>query len=188
MTNFSESNDYYGRVYGMLQGTTMQVISKTLYGLQSNVNYIFKYFCVNQLGHVSDSQSLNFTSLNYGAYLMKVEITFRGSITYQQYNDLACSLAQSFIIPESRVVTEAISHCGNTPFTFYSNSSSTILNQPDSNGWYIYGFYIMPDYTLSADPTNTNIRNQLSLNTEATSIITSTANYISLPSLVQMQT
>lgn len=50
----------------------MQVISKTLYNLQSNVNYIFKYFCVNQLGHVSDSQSINFTTLNYGAYLMKV--------------------------------------------------------------------------------------------------------------------
>ena len=99
LTNFTEANDYYGKVYGMLQGTTMQVISKTLYNLQSNVNYIFKYFCVNQLGHVSDSQSINFTSLNYGAYLMKVEITFRGSITYQQYNDLACSLAQNFIIP-----------------------------------------------------------------------------------------
>ena len=82
LTNFTESNDYYGKVYGMIQGTTMQVISKTLYSLQSNVNYIFKYFCVNQLGHVSDSQSINYTSLNYGAYLMKVEITFRGSITY----------------------------------------------------------------------------------------------------------
>lgn len=46
----------------------------------------------------------------------------------------------------------------------------------------------MPDYTISSDPTNTNIRNLLSLNTEATNIITSTANYISLPSLVQMQT
>ena len=92
-------------MYGLIQGTTMQVISKTLYNLQSNVNYIFKYFCVNQLGHVSDSQNINFTSLNYGAYLMKVEITFRGSITYQQYNDLACSLAKNFIIPESRVLT-----------------------------------------------------------------------------------
>lgn len=63
-----------------------------------------------------------------------------------------------------------------------------ILNTPDSNGWYIYGFYIEPDYTIAADTTNTNIRNQLSLNTEATNIITSTSNYITLPSLVQMQT
>ena len=83
----------------------MQVTSQTLYNLQSNVNYIFKYFCVNQVGHVSDSQSINFTSSNYGAYLMKVEITFRGSITYGQYNNLACSLAQNFIIPYTRVLT-----------------------------------------------------------------------------------
>jgi hypothetical protein len=143
----------------------MQLISKTLYNLQSNVNYIFKYFCVNQLGHVSDSQSINFTSLNYGAYLMKVEITFRGSITYQQYNDLACSLAQNFIIPKARVITESISYCGNMSYVFYNNGSSMILNQPDSNGWYIYGFYIEPDYTIPSDSTNTNIRNQLSLNT-----------------------
>lgn len=143
----------------------MQVISKSLYQLQSNVNYIFKYFCVNQLGHISDSQSINYTSLNYGAYLMKVEITFRGAINYKQYNDLACSLAQNFIIPYSRVVTEAISYCGETPFVFYLTDTDTILNSADSNGWYIYGFYIQPDYTISSDSTNTNIRNQLSLNT-----------------------
>lgn len=71
-TNFTEPNDYYGKVYGIKQGSTMQVIAKKLYNLQSNTNYLFKYFCVNQLGHVSDSQSINFTTLNYGAYLMKV--------------------------------------------------------------------------------------------------------------------
>jgi hypothetical protein len=32
-TNFSESNDYYAEVYGIRQGTTMQVITKTLYNL-----------------------------------------------------------------------------------------------------------------------------------------------------------
>jgi hypothetical protein len=187
-TNFSEANDYFAKVYGIRQGTTMQVITKTLYHLQSNTNYLFKYFCVNQLGHISDSQSINFTSANYGAYLMKVEVTFRGSITYGQYNDLACSMAQNFIIPFTRVLTEAMSYCGNTPYTFYASSSAMMLNQPDSNGWYIYGFYIEPDYTLASDATNGNIRNQLSVSTAATTIITSTNNYINLPSLVQMQT
>lgn len=188
LTNFSEANDYYAKVYGIRQGTTMQVISKTLYNLQSNTNYLFKYFCINQLGHISDSQSINFTSANYGAYLMKVEVTFRGSITYGQYNDLACSMAQNFIIPNSRVLTEAMSYCGSTPYNFYASTTSVVLNQPDSNGWYIYGFYIQPDFTLASDSTNTNIRNQLSISTAATTIITSTNNYINLPSLVQMQT
>jgi hypothetical protein len=93
LTNFSESNDYYNQVYGIRQGSATQVIWQKLYNLQSNSNYIFKYFCVNQLGHVSDSQTINFTTLNYGAYLMSVEVTFLGSITYAQYNALACSLA-----------------------------------------------------------------------------------------------
>lgn len=77
----------------------MQVLSKTLFNLKSNTNYIFKYFCKNQMGLISDSQSVNFTSLNYGAYLMKIAITFRNSINYGQYHDLSCSLAQSFKIP-----------------------------------------------------------------------------------------
>ena len=81
-----------------------------------------------------------------------------------------------------------MSYCGSTPYTFYATDASVILNQPDSNGWYIYGFYIEPDYTLASDATNTNIRNQLSISTSATTIITSTTNYINLPSLVQMQT
>jgi len=71
------------RVYGINSVSTMQVYSKTLYNLKSSTNYIFKYFCQNQLGYISDSQSINFTSLNYGAYLMKVEITFRDLITYK---------------------------------------------------------------------------------------------------------
>ena len=97
-------------------------------------------------------------------------------------------MAQNFIIPYTRILTEAMSYCGNTPYNFYASSSALMLNLPDSNGWYIYGFYIEPDYTLASDATNANIRNQLSISTSATTIITSTNNYINLPSLVQMQT
>jgi hypothetical protein len=83
----------------------MGVITKVLYNLQSNTNYLFKYFCVNQLGRISDSQSLNFTSVNYGAYLMKIEVKFSGKITYQQYNNLGCSIAKIFNVPYVRVLT-----------------------------------------------------------------------------------
>lgn len=166
----------------------MQVITKQVFQLQSNVNYLFRYYCVNQLRMISDSQSINFTSSNYGAYLMKVQVTLRGAITYGQYNDIACSMAQSFILPYTRILTEASSYCGSGTHVFYANDADFILNQPDSNGWYIYGFYIEPDFTLASDSTNTNIRNQLSISTSATTIMTSTANYINLPSLVQMQT
>lgn len=57
------------------------------------------------MGYISDGQSITFNSLNYGAYLMKVFIIFRGSITYGQYTDLACSLALNFVVPHDRVMT-----------------------------------------------------------------------------------
>ena len=87
------------RVYGVNYVTTTQTLSKAVYNLKSNSQYIFKYYCVNQLGLISDGQSITFNSLNYGAYLMKVSIIFNGSINYGQYGDLACSLAQNFGVP-----------------------------------------------------------------------------------------
>ena len=168
-------------MYGVSPVSTMQVLNKTIYNLKSNTNYIFKYFCKNQLGLISDSQSVNFTSLNYGAYLMKISITFRNSINYGQYHDLSCSLSESFKIPYERVMTEAMSYCNNKPYIFYLNDSSRISNQPDSNGYYIYNFYILPDYSIPADSTNIDIRNSLSMHSFTSTIITKTNNYLSLP-------
>lgn len=93
------------KVYGVNYVLTTQTLPKTVYNLKSNSKYIFKYYCVNQMGLISDGQSITFNSLNYGAYLMKVFIIFRGSITYGQYNDLACSLASNFQVPHNRVMT-----------------------------------------------------------------------------------
>jgi hypothetical protein len=123
------------RVYGINPVSTSQVFTKTLYNLKSSTNYIFKYFCQNQRGYISDSQSINFTSLNYGAYLMKVEITFRDLITYKQYHDLSCSLAENFMIPYERVMTEAMTYCNHyNQYIFYPNDAAPIANPPDSSG------------------------------------------------------
>jgi len=83
VTNFTESNDYFTKSYGIKQGATMEIVQRKIYNLQSSANYLFKYYCVNQLGHLSDSQTINFTSLNYGAYLMKIEVVLRGNLTYR---------------------------------------------------------------------------------------------------------
>lgn len=83
----------------------MEIVPRKIYNLQSGTTYLFKYYCVNQLGHLSDGQTINFTSLNYGAYLMKVEVSLRGNLTYQQINDLSCSMASNFNIPLSRIIT-----------------------------------------------------------------------------------
>jgi hypothetical protein len=75
---FTEPQDYFMRVYGVNYVTTTQTLTKTLYNLKSNSQYIFRYFCINQMGLISDGQSITFNSLNYGAYLMKVSIIFNG--------------------------------------------------------------------------------------------------------------
>jgi hypothetical protein len=93
------------RVYGINYVTTTQTLIKPVYNLKSNAQYIFRYFCINQMGLISDGQSITFNSLNYGAYLMKVSIIFNGSITYQQYSDLTCSLALNFQVPYARIMT-----------------------------------------------------------------------------------
>jgi hypothetical protein len=137
---------------------------------------------------ISDGQTISFNSTNNGAYLMKVLITFSGIINYGQLNNLACSMAQNFIIPYSRVYTEALSYCGNTNTVFYANTSVNLLSAANANNQYIYNFYIIPDYTLSQDSTNLNIRQLLSSQAISTTILTSTSGYASFPTLVQMQT
>ena len=165
------------KVYGVNYVTSTQTFPKTVYNLKSNSQYIFKYYCINQMGLISDGQSIIFNSLNYGAYLMKVSIIFNGSITYQQYSDLACSLALNFQTPYNRIMTEAMSVCGGTITPFYTATTDVITKQANSNGEYVYNFYILPDYTIPIDPTNANIRSALTLSSTSTTIITSTNNF-----------
>jgi hypothetical protein len=98
--------DFYWKVYGVEYASIANMqITKTVYGLKSNSPYLFRYFCVNQLEQISDAQMTSFTSTDNGAYLMKILMTFNGKITYGQFNNLACSLAENFVIPYSRVYT-----------------------------------------------------------------------------------
>jgi hypothetical protein len=85
-------------------------------------------------------------------------------------------------------MTEAMSYCNQKPYVFYKNDSSVILNEADSSGEYIYNFYVLPDYTISDDTTNVDVRNSLSLHSFTSTIIQSTNDYLNLPDLVQMQT
>lgn len=70
-----------------------QLLTKTVYGLKSNTNYLFKYFCINQKNNISEGQIIQFNSTDNGAYLMKILMTFNGPISYGQFNNLACSIA-----------------------------------------------------------------------------------------------
>lgn len=72
VTNYTEANDFFTKSYGFMQGQAGDNVQRKIYNVQSGSNYLFKYYCMNPLGHLSDAQSVTFTSLNYGAYLMKV--------------------------------------------------------------------------------------------------------------------
>lgn len=52
----------------------------------------------------------------------------------------------------------------------------------------MYNFYILPDYTIPIDTTNANVRSSLTLSSTSTTVITSTSNFQSLPTLIQMNT
>jgi hypothetical protein len=86
------------------------------------------------MGLISDGQSFIFNSLNYGAYLMKISIIFQGAITYAQYSDLSCSLALTFQVPYSRIMTEVMSVCGGVLTPFYSSTTESIIKDANSNG------------------------------------------------------
>ena len=85
-------------------------------------------------------------------------------------------------------MTEAMSLCGGVITPFYTALSDKIVKKANTNGEYVYNFYILPDYTIPIDQTNANIRSALTLSSTSTTIITSTNNVISLPGLIQMQT
>jgi hypothetical protein len=81
-----------------------------------------------------------------------------------------------------------MSVCGGSLTPFYTSVNNKVVKQANSNGEYVYNFYVLPDYTIPIDPTNANIRSALTLSSTSTTIITSTNNVLSLPGLIQMQT
>lgn len=81
-----------------------------------------------------------------------------------------------------------MSVCGGARTVFYTADTDVIANEANTNGEYLYNFYILPDYSIPVDLTNQNIRSALTLSSTSTNIITTTANSASLPQFIQMQT
>lgn len=174
------------RVYGVTPVATSQTLNQTVFNLKSNTKYIFKYFCVNQMGVISDGQTRIFNSLNYGAYLMKVNVVFEGKLNYKQYNDIACSMAHNFVVPYERVMTEAMSICKGPITPFYSTIYEEIANEPSEGNLYSYNFYILPNYKYPFDRVNNKIRAMLSIGATPTTVISLSEDFISLPMYTQM--
>ncbi len=87
---YSWSKEIYGIDYEYYSNKNKTLVIDDLAG---SSNYIFKYFCVNQLGFASGGQIVNFTtgSTNYG--LNKVELRLSKLLTITQANLLACYIA-----------------------------------------------------------------------------------------------
>lgn len=189
-TNFTEVYDPMFRVYGVrYSALSNALLTQTVSNLKSNSAYQFKYYCMDQIGRVSEGQTINFTSFNSNGYLLRLQIAFNSSITYGQVSDLACSLSNNLIVPYSRIMTSSMSSCYSRSTVFYPELSSTLFEQPDpDNGLYSYGVYVIPDYTIPNDQTNANIKQSLSNATFLTTLLSTTNNSASLPWLISIAT
>lgn len=122
---YSWSKEVYGIDYEYYSNNNKILVIDNLVG---NSNYIFKYFCVNQLGFSSGGQIANFTtgSTNYG--LNKVELRFNKLLTIGQANLLACYIAEVVQTPYSTVTTSTFSNCLNTSSLYYPTNTTTYFD------------------------------------------------------------
>lgn len=90
-------------------------IHKTFSNLKSDSNYMLKYYCSNQLEKISDPKTTTWYIKDNGAFLLKLKLWFTKMISYDQDNEIACVLSQSFQIPVFRVYTEIATYCLQTP-------------------------------------------------------------------------
>lgn len=188
-TNFTEPNDPFYRIYGVTYSSRANaLVNQTVSGLRSNSAYQFRYFCMDQLGRVSEGQTINFTSTNSGGYLLRLQLFFNSSMQYGQISDLACSLAENLLVPYLRVMTAAMSTCYDRRMVFYPNATTTLIEPTLSNGIYSYGIYILPDYSLQYDNTNANVKAKLSDPLFLSKMLTATANSSQLPWLISLST
>jgi|JI6StandDraft_1071083.scaffolds.fasta_scaffold76916_2 hypothetical protein len=188
-TNFTEPNDPYNRVYGVTYSSRANaLVNQTVSGLRSNSAYQFRYFCMDQLGRISEGQTINFTSFDSGGYLLRLQLIFNSSLQYGQISDLTCSLAEKMVVPYLRVMTEAMSTCNDRKMVFYPNATTKLFDAPLSSGAYSYGIYLLPDYSLQYDNTNTNVKQKLADPLFLSKVITSTSNSSQLPWLISLST
>lgn len=80
---YSWSQELYGLDYEYYANKNKTLVIDTLSG---GNNYIFKYFCVNQLGFSSGGQLLNFTTAVTNYVLNKVQLQYSYTLTIGQAN------------------------------------------------------------------------------------------------------
>lgn len=104
-------------------------------------NYIFKYFCVNQLGFSSGGQLINFTTAATSYNLNKVELQYSFALTIGQANQIACSIAEALLTSYYTVTTSTFSNCFNASLTYYPTLNTTYYDLLKNNT-YSYMFYV----------------------------------------------
>jgi hypothetical protein len=183
-SNSSDPANPYHLVYGVSYNSVSQPVSLTLSRLFANSYYQLVYYCVNQMGAISNAASSVFSTPPNGAYLMKLNLTFSSMLTFKQYNDLACALATALPAPAARVWVENAGYCGNYPFPQYSFSD--LPNKTNSSGKFSYGFYLLPDYQASSDSLNSQALQVLSRSQFSSNLISLVPDAYNLPTLASL--
>ena len=135
---YSWSHELYGLDYEYYANKNKTLVIDALSGGKS---YIFKYFCVNQLGFSSGGQLINFTTAATSYGLNKVELQYSFALTIGQANQIACSIAEVLLTPYSTVTTSTFSNCINASLTYFSTLNTTYYDLLQNNT-YSYMFYV----------------------------------------------
>lgn len=172
--------------YGVSYSSLVQPLSLRLPSLRAGSRYQLTYFCVNQMSLISQAASTTFSTPTNGGYLLKVNFTFSGNLTFAEYNSLACAMAVSFSCPAARLWIENAGYCSNYAFqqyadTEYPSVSSNVLGQ------FGYGFYVVPDYYAASDTLNAGVLADLSSLQYISQLLANIQGAYQLPSIVSIE-
>ena len=109
--------------------------------LKGNRNYIFKYFCVNQLGFPSGGQIINYTTGSSIYGLNKIKLEFNNELTIYQANQISCYISEVLLTPYKSVTTSSFSNCFNVSYVYYT-TDNTKYHDGIQNGKFTYYFYV----------------------------------------------
>jgi hypothetical protein len=85
----------------------------TVDGLEGGLNYVFKYFCIDQTGKASGGKITRFYTLASNYSLMKIGLNFPSILTYLQVNTIACAISEQLMIPYNETISSVHSNCKN---------------------------------------------------------------------------
>jgi hypothetical protein len=116
----------------------------TVGGLEGGLDYVFKYFCVDQTGKASGGKITRFNTLPSNNSLMKITLGFSSMLNFSQVNSISCSISLQLSIPYNETISSVHSNCINNTEIYHRYYSQYYDEKSisDQNYPYLYFFYV----------------------------------------------